>query len=59
MFRKIKWTSERFIKENRIPSINQFKSKAILNNQTSDNSEKVQKAIKESLIQIEESVKSL
>ena len=53
MLRKIKWVTEKFIEERKIPTINQFKRRAILNNKTSDESERIQRAIEETLIQIE------
>lgn len=56
MFRKVVWITEKFIEEKKVPSINQFKRRAILNNKTSDMSENVQRAIRESLIKIENSV---
>lgn len=56
MLRKVEWICKKFIEEKKLPSINQFKSRATLNNKTSNNSERIQRAIKKSLIQIKNSV---
>jgi hypothetical protein len=55
MLRKIKWTTEKFIEEKRIPSINQFKTRANLRNKTSAKSIKIQRAIKKALVEITDS----
>ena len=57
MLRKVEWASERFIEETNVPSINQFKRRAIVNNKTSNDSKDIQQAIEEAFIQINKSVK--
>jgi hypothetical protein len=56
MLRKIRWANEKFIEERKIPTLLQFKIRAVLRNQTSDNSLKIQQAIENALVQIEESL---
>lgn len=56
MLRKIKWTTKYFIQEGIIPSNNQFQIKAVVRNQTSFDSPKIQKAIKDALCDIENSL---
>jgi hypothetical protein len=56
MLRKIKWTTEKFIEEKKIPSIYHFKIRAQLKNKTSDESIKIQRAIEKALVEIKNSV---
>lgn len=52
MLRKVEWGKEFFIKNNKLPTLTQFKSKASIRNQTSFNSLKVQKAVQDALAEI-------
>lgn len=58
MIRKIEWTKKQFIKEREVPSRPQFVIRAVVRNQTSFGSSKIQKAIRDALIEIEESLNS-
>lgn len=59
MLKKIKWTTERFIKDKELPTIHQFKKRAVIRNKTSENSIKIQQVINAALIEIENSLNYL
>jgi hypothetical protein len=45
MIRKVQWAKEEFLKEKKLPTKEQLKMKAGVKNKTSNESEKVQRAI--------------
>ncbi len=59
MLRKIKWTTEKFIKRKKTPSLIHFKVRAVVRNGTSNNSQRIQQAIESALVKIEKSVTSI
>jgi hypothetical protein len=58
MLRKIKWTSEQFIRRKKMPSLIHFKVRAVVRNGTSNNSQRIQQAIESALVEIQRSVTS-
>jgi hypothetical protein len=56
MLRKVDWGKEFFIKNSKLPTLAQFKVKASVRNQTSENSVKIQQAVKNALEEIQSSI---
>lgn len=57
MIRKVNWTKEEFLKEDKIPTRLQFEIKAVVRNKTARESEKIQRAINETLQELRKSLK--
>jgi hypothetical protein len=56
MLRRLEWAKLHFIKIRKLPTLNQLRIKAVLRNFISDNSTKVQEAIENTLIEIENTI---